>query len=90
MTRRRRSWFQPARRAPLAVPEPDAKLGRVASEDDEPDEQPIEPLLGQRMVADPRIPAAEAATSSARPFSTYTGSRHWAGSPPTANRRTLR
>jgi hypothetical protein len=35
----------------------------VASEDDELEEQPIDPLLGQqRMVADPRISAAQAAT----------------------------
>jgi hypothetical protein len=61
--RRRLRCFQLARRAHLAVSAPDARLSRVASEDDNLEEQAFDPLLGQRrMVADPRISAAQAAT----------------------------
>lgn len=52
-----------ARRAHFGGSGAGCQLSRMESEDEELDEQPFDPLLGQqRMVADPRISAAQAAT----------------------------
>jgi hypothetical protein len=66
---------------PVKIEEP---AWRVASKDDEFEEQPIDPLLGQqRMVADPGISAVQAATVLGETVQHIQRLRHWAGSPPT-------